>query len=226
MQVSPDLLNNFHHPESDSKNSSYFFSFEGIEGAGKSLQIKKLQEALKNKGFKVKIYREPGSTTFGEGLREAILLSNDPLHPMAEALLFASARTQLLHQIILKDLQEKNTIVICDRYIDSSLAYQGMARGLGFETVLDLHKREPLNLLPHRTFYLKISIDCSQERQKKRNQGKDYFEKEDLDFYQKLIDGYDLAAKCFPNRVAIINGEEDVEQVSEKVLQSALELIQ
>ena len=99
--------------------SSYFLSFEGIEGSGKSTQLKILQSYLEGLGYRVIILREPGGTNYGEKLREAILASEEALHPIAEAYLFASSRAQLLKQVVLKELSVEKTVVICDRYIDS-----------------------------------------------------------------------------------------------------------
>lgn len=103
--------------------NSLLLSFEGIEGSGKSTQIKKLSEYLSSQGKKVYCFREPGGTTFGEKLRSAILNSETSIDPIAEAHLFASARAQLLAQEILPKLKQDNTVIILDRYIDSSIAY-------------------------------------------------------------------------------------------------------
>ncbi len=200
------LINQFRSPAFP---GSYFFSFEGIEGAGKSTQIKSIKDYLESEGFNVIVLREPGGTSFGEKLRKAILESEKDLHPAAEAHLFCSARAQLLNDVILKELAEPNTIVICDRFIDSTLAYQGHARELGVENILGLHNIFPLNLVPHRTFYIRIDLETSLERQRKRNMPKDYFESRNNDFHQKLIEGYDTAAELFQERIEIINGTAD-----------------
>ena len=134
--------NNFN----SSASKGLFFTFEGIEGAGKSTQIKLLTEKLENNGMNVLCVREPGGTRFGEKLRQAILHSTKPLHPYSEALLFASSRGQLLHEKILPHLEKEKSVVICDRYIDSSLAYQGFAREFGMDKILQVHSRAPLTL--------------------------------------------------------------------------------
>lgn len=204
---------------------SYFLSFEGIEGAGKSTQIVKAKEYLEEKGFRVIVLREPGGTAFGEKLRQAILNSHQELHPIAELHLFASSRAQLLHEVTLKELNVPNTVIIYDRYIDSSLAYQGSARKLGFETVLQTHQAFPLTLVPHLTFYLKIPADLSHGRQKIRNAPKDYFEKQGDDFYNALVAGYEKACELFPERILTINGQQDVESVFNEIKQSLDQLI-
>lgn len=197
---------------------SYFFSFEGIEGAGKSTQIVKLQEYLENKNFRVLVLREPGGTVFGEKLRQAILNSQAPIHPVAELHLFASSRAQLLQEVTLKELAVPNTVIIYDRYIDSTLAYQGVARSLGIETVLQTHLSFPLTLTPHLTFYLRIPAELSHSRQKMRNAPKDYFEKQGQGFYDKLVEGYDRASEIFSERVRTINGNQDLERVHQDIV--------
>ena len=196
---------------------SYFLSLEGIEGSGKSTQIKHLESLLIKKGFRVLTLREPGGTEFGEKLREAILKSSVPLHPLAECHLFLASRAQLLKEKILPFLLTPKSVVILDRYIDSTLAYQGKARKLGLQTVLELHRHDPLNLIPHRTYFLDISLELSFERQKIRGQEKDYFESEKTEFYNNLIDGYREMAALFPERILTINASLAPEQVSQLI---------
>ena len=196
---------------------SYFLSLEGIEGSGKSTQIKFLEKILIKKGFRVLCLREPGGTEFGERLREAILKSSTPLHPLAECHLFLASRAQLLKEKILPFLLQPKSIVILDRYIDSTLAYQGQARKLGFKTVLELHQHNPLNILPHRTFYLDIPLEVSWERQNLRGQEKDYFESEKADFYGELIKGYQQMAELFSERILTIDARGSVEDVSAQI---------
>jgi len=196
---------------------SFFISFEGIEASGKTTQINILKAHLEKKGHRVLVLREPGGTVFGEKLRQAILGSQKEIHPLAECFVFAASRTQLLNEVVLQELGIPNTIVILDRYIDSTIAYQGIARGLGAETVLDIHKKFPLNLVPHLTFYIRIDVATSIERQRLRNTPKDYFESLGEDFYRKLIQGYDLAATLFPQRIMKINGENSAETVTKEI---------
>ena len=116
-----------------------FLSFEGLDGSGKTTQISKTKEWLENKNWNVMVLREPGGTVFGEKLRSAILETQEDIDPLAQAMLFASSRAQLLSKKILPFLSNKNHCVILDRYIDSSIAYQGYAAGLGMETITQLH---------------------------------------------------------------------------------------
>ncbi|MEX0798439.1 MAG: dTMP kinase [Bacteriovoracaceae bacterium] len=198
-------------------NDSYFISFEGIEGSGKTTQIKILQEDLLAQGYEVSVFREPGGTQFGEKLREAILNSTEKVAPLAEACLFAASRAQLLETKTLPLLKKKGQAVIVDRYLDSSLAYQGLARGLGVDAILELHQRFPLNITPHLSFYLKIDLETSMERQRQRGEKKDYFEKETKEFYQKLIEGYDQASQLFKTRFLVIDAKASPQAVAGEI---------
>jgi len=205
--------------------SSYFLSIEGIEGSGKSTQLAFIKQFLEQRNLRVLILREPGGTTFGERLRQAVLQTQSVLHPLAEAHLFAASRAQLLHEVIIAELSIPNTVIICDRYIDSSLVYQGKARGLGYQTILQIHQNFPLNLVPHLTFLLEIGLETSRQRQIKRNNPKDYFESQGDHFYKKLIDGYADVKKMFPGRVLAINGEQETEQVSQDITAALEQLL-
>jgi dTMP kinase len=220
--ISPELIQSFRAPAFP---GSFFLSMEGIEGAGKSTQIVKIKEYLEAQDFRVLILREPGGTPFGEKLRGAILNTSTDLHPIAEAYLFASSRAQLLTEVVLKELAVPNTVIICDRYLDSSLAYQGNARQLGMKTILEIHNCFPLHLVPHLTLYIRIPIETSYGRQKVRNAPKDYFEAQGSEFYKSLIAGYDQAAELFPNRICIIDGNREFEEVHKDVIVALDKLI-
>lgn len=212
--INRELLQQFRPPAFP---GSFFLSFEGIEGAGKSTQIISAKDYLESQGFRVLILREPGGTPFGEKLRQAILNSKTELEPISEAYLFASSRAQLLTEVTLKELNVPGTVIIYDRYIDSSIAYQGVARGLGVETVLNIHNTFPLNLLPHKTFYLKISLDTSFGRQRVRNSPKDYFESRGKQFYENLIAGFENSCELFPERISVIDGNRGLDEVFQDI---------
>lgn len=221
-EITQELLNSFRSPAFP---GSYFISFEGIEGAGKSTQIVKTKNYLESKNFRVLVLREPGGTPFGEKLRQAILETKTEITPLAEAHLFASSRAQLLTEVILKELAVPNTIIICDRYIDSSVVYQGHSRGLGMAEILNIHNIFPLNLVPHLTFYLRIDVETSEKRQKIRNAPKDYFEAKGPEFYKKLIVGYDTVAELFPHRIKKLNALTTPEEVTMLIEESINTLI-
>ena len=203
--------------ESFKDPSSLFISFEGIEGSGKTTQIKRISHYLTSKGYTVTCLREPGGTTFGEGLREVILKSQEPIAPISEALLFASSRAQLLSEIILPKLKQKKHAVILDRYVDSSFAYQGVARGLGIETIKNIHSHYPLNIFPDITLYLKIDLETSLKRQNTRGNEKDYFEKEKESFYTLLIEGFDKCHDQFSERIKLIDASVDMDSVTQEI---------
>ncbi len=213
-EISSELIDQFRPPGFP---SSFFISFEGIEGSGKSTQIVKLRNYLEEKGMRVLTFREPGGTPFGEKLRSAILESQEEISPLAEAHLFAASRAQLFSQVLLKELHIPKTIIICDRFLDSSIAYQGIARKLGAETILEIHRHFPLHLVPHLTLYLKVDIEISYQRQEKRQLPKDYFEKRDDQFHLDLIRGYDTCAKLFPQRIRVLDGTRDLNSVHQKI---------
>lgn len=221
-EITQELLNNFRSPAFP---GSFFLSFEGIEGAGKSTQITRLKSYLEEKNFRVLILREPGGTPFGEKMRQAILETKTEITPLAEAHLFASSRAQLLSEVVLKELAEPNTVIICDRYIDSSLVYQGHARGLGVAEVLNIHNVFPLNLVPHLTFYLRINVETSEKRQKIRNAPKDYFEAKGIEFYKKLVVGYDLMAELFPHRIVKLDADVSLDAMTTQILRTMDQLI-
>ncbi|MBL7665323.1 MAG: dTMP kinase [Bacteriovoracaceae bacterium] len=199
--------------------NSYFISFEGIEGSGKSTQIKLFETHLKSLGFQVLVLREPGGTEFGEKLRQVMLDGKNEISALAQTYLFLASRAQLLNEVVMPWLQKPKHVVILDRYVDSTLAYQGYAGGLGAQTILKLHDVTPLNNLPHLTFYLAISLEASMARQLKRGREKDYFESKPKDFYQKLIAGYDDVCETFPERVKRINGEKSQAEVTASINQ-------
>src|SRR5919205_3262104 len=131
-----------------------FVTFEGVDGSGKSTQAELLTDALRESGREVVATREPGGTPLGEQIRE-VLLRGDDASPWAEASLFAAARAELVERVIGPAL-DRGAVVVCDRYLDSSLAYQGIARGLGVDRVLELNLPAIRGQLPDRTFLLEI----------------------------------------------------------------------
>jgi dTMP kinase len=131
-----------------------FVTFEGIDGSGKTTQVELLRLELERRGREVVATREPGGTALGEGIRDLVLHGVD-MTPWAEACLYAAARAELVAELILPAL-DRGADVLCDRYIDSSLAYQGTARGLGLDRVLDLNLTAVSGLLPDKTFFLAL----------------------------------------------------------------------
>lgn len=205
-----------------SRGQGLFISFEGIEGSGKSTQIQTLRERFEAQGRTVHCLREPGGTPFGENLRALILGQKTPLDPMAETCLFLASRANLLAQDILPALQNPQAVVLLDRYIDSTLVYQGHARGLSMNPFWAMHQFAPLNLLPHLTVFLDVDVELSLARVNSRGNAKDYFETRAKDFHQKLAEGYRQLAQQFPQRIVRLAGEQGIDQIGAQIW-SALE---
>ena len=190
-----------------------FVTFEGLDGSGKSTQARLLAEALARDGRDVVATREPGGTQLGERIRE-LLLGGTEVSPWAEATLFAAARAQLVEEVIAPALA-RGADVVCDRYVDSSLAYQGIARGLGLERVLELNLHAINGLLPDRTYLLLIDPDESVRR---LGTATDRIEREDEDFRRRVADAYLELAEAFPERITTIDGTRPPEEIGRLIL--------
>jgi len=190
-----------------------FVTFEGLDGSGKSTQTKLLAEALAGEGRVVVATREPGGTELGERVRE-LLLAEGEVSPWAEAALFAAARAQLVEQVIAPAL-ERGEDVICDRYLDSSLAYQGIARSLGLDRVLELNLQVVGGVLPDRTFLL--LVDPVESARRVGSEG-DRIEREDDAFRARVDAAYRKLAEVFPERIQTIDGTRSPREIAEEVL--------
>lgn len=189
-----------------------FISFEGVDGSGKTTQVALLADALREEGRDVVATREPGGTPAGERIRE-LLLEGGEIAPWTEAALFAAARAQLVDEVIRPALA-RGADVICDRYIDSSLAYQGLARGLGVERVLELNLLATSGLLPDRTFFLAIPPEDTAGR---RDAQPDRIEREGDEFTALVDQGYRELAAIFAQRVVSIDATMPASDISREV---------
>jgi dTMP kinase len=196
-----------------------FVTFEGVDGSGKTTQARLLTERLRAEGREVVATREPGGTEAGERIRELLLHGGD-LAPWTEAALFAAARAQLVHAVIRPAL-ERGADVVCDRYIDSSLAYQGVARGLGVDRVLELSLLATDRLLPDRTFVLLVPLG---EAVRRRGRAQDRLEREDDAFLARVDAGYRELAEFFSRRVVTADGTRTPDEVSEEIRGSLRDL--
>src|SRR6188508_2595679 len=190
-----------------------FVTFEGLDGSGKSTQAKLLADALAGEGRDVVATREPGGTELGERVRE-LLLAEGEVSAWAEAALFAAARAQLVEEVIAPAL-ERGAHVICDRYLDSSLAYQGIARGLGLEQVLELNLHAIGGVLPDRTYLL--LVDPAESARRVGSEG-DRIEREDEDFRGRVDSAYRRLAELYPERIQTFDGTRPAREIAEEVL--------
>jgi dTMP kinase len=185
-----------------------FITFEGLDRSGKSTQAELLRAAFESEGRDVVLTREPGGTALGERIRK-LLLDGDDARPWAEALLFAAARAELVDRVIAPAL-ERGADVICDRYIDSSLAYQGVARGLGVDRVLELNLQATRGLLPDKTILLLIDPVEAAER----GGQEDRIEREGAEFRRKVDAAYRELAALFPRRIVPADATQPPESLS------------
>ena len=195
-----------------------FITFEGIDQSGKSTQLELLSKAVAESGLSVLATREPGGTKLGDQIR-AILLGFDHagMDPWSEALLYAAARAQLVREVI-EPAIAAGTIVLSDRYIDSSLAYQGIARGLGIEKVMEMNMWATRGLMPDITFVLHLDVDISRERLQSRTTGKDRIESEPLEFHHRVEEGYRKLESMYPDRIVGISGRDSVAEVHSQIV--------
>jgi dTMP kinase len=189
-----------------------FVTFEGLDGSGKSTQAELLRARLEADGERVVATREPGGTRLGEQIRD-LVLHGDHVTPWAEALLYAASRAHHVEEVIRPALDE-GAWVICDRYVDSSVAYQGVARDLGLERVLEMNLTAVGGLLPERTFLLLlepagVSARVGSER--------DRLEREDDGFYARADRGYRELAERFPERIVTLDATRPAEELAEEV---------
>lgn len=197
-----------------------FITFEGIDGCGKSTQCEMLKDYLKASGKDFIFVREPGGTVIGERIREILLdKKNSQMTPRAELLLFEAARAQITEEVI-KPALEEGKIVLCDRFFDSSSAYQGMARGMGMDFVASLNMAATGGLKPDITFFFDISAEEALLRRGKRGEASDRIELAGLKFQEDVRKGYlELAAKS-EGRVVTLDATKSIEEIFEEVKES------
>jgi dTMP kinase len=189
-----------------------FVTFEGIDGSGKSTQAELLAQHLRAEGRDVVALREPGGTPLGERIR-GLLLDGPEMSAWSEAALFAAARAELVERVIRPALA-RGADVVCDRYVDSSLAYQGVARKLGIDAVLELNLAATAGLMPERTFVL--FLDPAQSRAR-MTAPPDRIEREDEAFVRRLDDAYRQIVSLFPERCVALDATRSPDEIAEEV---------
>ncbi len=211
-----------------------FITFEGIEGSGKSTQISRLLQYLTEQRRPVTLTREPGGTHIGDQVRRILLdPGNRLLDPTAELLLYAASRAQHLREVILPAL-DAGRVVLCDRFSDATLAYQGYGRGLSVPSIRELDRLVTAGLLPRLTVLLDLPAETGLGRARGRNtsqglNGEARFENEDIVFHNRVRDGYLRLAKQEPDRIRVVNAarppeeiQEDVRRIVDEVLEKTI----
>ncbi len=190
---------------------------EGPDGSGKTTQIDLLKKYLEHKGYDIVIAREPGGTVIGEAIREIILNPEyEEMGHMTELLLYASARAQLVNQVIKPALAEGKA-VICDRFVESSAVYQGIGRGLGVDTVYEVNNYALGDVQPKLTIFM--DLDAEEGIKRKKEQAElDRMEKEDLSFHKRVVDGYRQLARLYPERIVPIDATLPIDTIHSMIV--------
>ena len=199
-----------------------FITFEGVEGCGKSTQVSLLKEHLESMGRNVVALREPGGTMLGERVRSILVnQAEEPIDPWAELFMYEACRAQLVANVIRPALSEEGTIVICDRFIDSTVAYQGFGRGLDKEDVSRMNLLATGGLVPDITILIDVEAEAGLERafariSASRGAREDRFEKEGSDFHKKVRQGY-LALASINPRFAVVDGRNEIPSIHKEI---------
>jgi len=194
-----------------------FITFEGLDGSGKTTQIELLHSYLNKKGFDVIVAIEPGGTEIGKKIRRILLdKENHEMSYKAETFLFLASRAELVSKVIIPALKN-GKIVICDRFFDSTIVYQGIARGLGREKILDMSLWATDGITPDITFLLSVKADRGKKRMDTASRKKDRIELEKSNFKNKVYKGYLDIAGINKDRFTVIDGEKNIEDIFEEI---------
>ena len=205
-------------------NKGMFITFEGGEGCGKTTVIKALKEELEKEGIPLHITREPGGSAIAEQIRNIILDRNNTLmDPRTEALLYAASRRQHLAEIVLPLLSE-GKFVLSDRYLNSSLAYQGYARGIGIDEVYSINEFAIDDTMPDLTFFLDLKPEEGLRRiAEHRSDEVNRLDLEKLSFHEKVYEAYQILLKKYPERIVRIDASQTVEEEVKQIKKIILE---
>ena len=197
--------------------NGFFISIEGLDGSGKSTQIEGIKEYFEDKSIETLMVREPGGTDIGEKIRHIVLdPENTEMDDVAEMLLYAASRAQNVAQNILPALEE-GKVVICDRFIDSSIAYQGYGRELDIEEVLNVNLAAVRHRLPDITFFLDKKPEASLKRRKEATTA-DRLENEKMEFHMRVYNGYMELCKRYPDRLLKLDAEDSIKAINKKIV--------
>ena len=198
-------------------------TFEGIEGSGKSTQVELLDEYLSSKGYTVVRTREPGGSLFGEALRKVLLQRDMSIFPLSELLVFMAMRAQHVEQVILPALQERK-IVLCDRFVDATYAYQGYGRNIDLGIIETLNRLVTKGIRPNLTILLDVDVETGLSR-KALDAPMDRFEKEALSFHQKIKDAYVKLSKEDSKRFFVVDGNQETSAIQDIIRRKVEKLI-
>lgn len=202
-----------------------FITFEGPDGSGKTTVSKMVCARLEQMGIPVRYSREPGGSRIAEKIRDIILdPENTDMDARCEALLYAASRRQHLVEIVLPSLAE-GTHVICDRFVDSSAAYQGYGRQIGVDEVLEMNRFATGGMMPDRTIFLDVPASLGLERIRLNARETDRMDSESMEFHQKVYEGYQKVAEKAGSRMVRIDASRSLDEVTEDALAAVLELI-
>jgi len=200
-----------------------FITFEGIEGSGKTTHVDLLSDYLCEKGLRVVKTREPGGTPVGEALRSVLLKKDLQVLPLTELLVFLASRAQHVEEVIRPALEEGN-VVLCDRFVDASYAYQGYGRGIDLGIIETLNRLVTKGVRPNLTILLDCPVDVGLGR-KSADGNLDRFEKEELSFHQKIRNAYIELAEDDPKRFVMLNARKDLAKTQEVIREKVEKLL-
>jgi dTMP kinase len=197
-----------------------FITFEGIEGVGKTTQIARLHQYLLAEGYSTIQVREPGGTEIGSHIRSILLdpTIQESFSAYTELLLYVASRAQLVHQVILPALKE-GKIVLCDRFVDSTIAYQVYGAGLSIDEVLQINRLATNGLVPDRTYLFDLSPSLIEERLHLRGQGKDRMEQKAHAFHERVREGYLQLATSNSERIRVLDATKSKTEIFDEILQ-------
>ncbi|WCK54611.1 dTMP kinase [Aneurinibacillus sp. Ricciae_BoGa-3] len=205
----------------------FFITFEGMDGSGKTTQIQLLYQNLKERGYDVIVTREPGGTAISDKIRTLILdPQNTEMQAMTEVLLYAASRAQHVREKI-KPALDRGAIVLCDRFVDASIAYQGYGLQLPLDQVIGVNRIAADNLRPDRTYFLDIPMQKSRERLEARfgAEGLDRIERKPLDYHSRVREGFASLCRQEPDRVVIVGADREIEAIQKGIFEDLVRFI-